>query len=96
MDLSSHEHDHTSQSVSISSRLPPQLPGNSQVCLTHSNRVCSPLLSLILLPSYTLTLSVPSLSIPLPTLSKCSGWPSPHLCVSLSLLPPQLPSPCPK
>ena len=72
----------------------PQLPGNSQVCLTHYKRGCSPLLSLLLSSPLALAPlpSIPSLPILLP-LSPCAhGWPlllySPSLSAILSLYYP--------
>jgi hypothetical protein len=81
----------------------PQLPGNSQVCLTQYKRDC--------LSPFSLSYSLPSLSLSPHShtfLSMCS-WlastrlytlsapPTPvSLSLTLSLLPSQLPFPCPK
>jgi hypothetical protein len=72
----------------------PQLPGNSQVCLTHYKRGCLPPFSLLLLPSCSLSVLSPLppslliLSLPPP---RAHGWP-PLLSLSLSL---SLSLPCP-
>lgn len=78
----------------------PQLPGNGQECLTHykRGRLSPPHFScsIVLLPSSP---SVPSFPISLPLLSPCVHvWPYSSLSLSVfqSLLPPQLPSQCPK
>ena len=75
-----------------------QLPGNSQVCLTHYKRGClPPPLSLALLP--LLQLFTPSLLIPLSTPSPCAhGWLLflySSACF-LSLHFTQISSPCPE
>jgi hypothetical protein len=74
----------------------PQLPGYSQVCLTHYKRGCLP-------PPHSLFLALTlspcscSLSLPITPPPPCAhDWPLlPHLlCLSLSLLPSQPSSPC--
>jgi hypothetical protein len=80
----------------------PQLPGNSQVCLTHYKRCCLPLFSPFLLLSSLLLLL-----LPLPSLSPFSssplspyfqGWPLLLYSVFLpfSVSSPSTPSPFPE